>query len=205
MTTTKAPEYVPWRQMNQRCHDPNHHAFARYGGRGITVHPEWRKSFTAFLAAVGPRPAGRCGKRAAFSLERVDNSKGYEPGNVVWATARQQQRNTDSNNRLTFQGRTACLSEWAEITGISRSTLETRFRFGWSIERAFTVPPRSEPSRIRAGHNRYLTLYGRTAHVAEWARITGMPAHVIRCRLQRGWPIEQALTRPPRGAARRTA
>lgn len=76
--------------MKQRCTNPKHDAYADYGGRGITVCERWAKSFSAFVDDVGPRPAGT-------TLDRRDNSKGYEPGNVRWATSAEQNRNNRGN------------------------------------------------------------------------------------------------------------
>jgi hypothetical protein len=80
------PEHIVWRGAKTRCHNPRHPAYYRYGGRGIVMCDEWRHSFEAFLAALGPRPAG-------YTLERVDNERGYEPGNCVWATPKAQANN----------------------------------------------------------------------------------------------------------------
>lgn len=84
-----SPEYHSWQSMNQRCYLPSVPSFPHYGGRGITVCDEWRGSggFERFLAHIGARPKGT-------SIDRIDGSKNYEPGNVRWATAKQQ-----SNNR----------------------------------------------------------------------------------------------------------
>lgn len=82
-----SPELLAWRNMRQRCSDPGHPAFANYGGRGITVCARWRESFEAFLADMGERPS------PDFSLDRIDNERGYEPGNCRWATRSEQARN----------------------------------------------------------------------------------------------------------------
>jgi len=82
------PEYMAWEAMKQRCLNPRHKAFPRYGGRGITVCPEWIDSFEAFFAHVGPRPGPE------YSLDRYpDNNGNYEPGNVRWTTWEEQNRN----------------------------------------------------------------------------------------------------------------
>ncbi|MFN3474075.1 MAG: hypothetical protein ACK4ZW_08525 [Blastomonas sp.] len=81
------PEYEAWRAMVSRCTNPNHKAYRNYGGRGVTVCPEWRSDFRAFISHIGMRP------RADYSLDRIDNSKGYEPGNVRWTDAATQNRN----------------------------------------------------------------------------------------------------------------
>lgn len=81
------PEYKVWAAMKQRCQNPRNSRYHRYGGRGITVCPEWLDSFDAFLAHVGPRPS------KGYSLERINNNGNYEPGNVKWATHQQQALN----------------------------------------------------------------------------------------------------------------
>lgn len=71
--------------MRQRCEDPRAQKYRDYGGRGITVCARWRR-FENFLADMGPRPAGR-------TLDRIDNDRGYGPGNCRWATPREQRAN----------------------------------------------------------------------------------------------------------------
>lgn len=85
------PEYRCWSQIKQRCLNPNHSAYPNYGGRGIGVAPEWAASFEAFFADVGPRPSPQ------HSLDRIDNAKGYGPGNCRWTTWEEQARNRRPN------------------------------------------------------------------------------------------------------------
>jgi hypothetical protein len=79
-------EYDAWRNMKDRCLNPNHPQWKDWGGRGITVCAEWRASFQRFYADMGPRPDG-------LSLDRIDNDGNYEPGNCRWATRLEQRRN----------------------------------------------------------------------------------------------------------------
>jgi hypothetical protein len=80
--------------MRRRCTNPDHARYSDYGGRGISVYPEWRNDFWAFVRDVGERPEGKTkGGRAYWQLDRIDNDKNYEPGNVRWATPTEQVHN----------------------------------------------------------------------------------------------------------------
>lgn len=130
-------EYLAWDNIKQRCLNPRHKYFVYYGGRGITICERWRSSFANFLADVGPAPGSQ------FTIERIDNEFGYFPGNVKWATRREQMLNTRRTNRLTLQGVTRTRTEWAGLTGIKERNIKLRLRRGWSVERALTTPPRT--------------------------------------------------------------
>lgn len=114
--------------MIRRCQNPADPAFVRYGLRGISVCQSWRRSFVAFIRDVGHKPSPN------HTLDRIDNDKGYEPGNVRWATRTEQARNRSSNKFLTLAGETHCLSEWAEILGKRPATFWFRVRSGWTEE-----------------------------------------------------------------------
>lgn len=82
--------YRTWRNMKTRCFNHNHEHYKDYGGRGITVCKEWQNSFEAFLEYVSNLPHfGEPG----YSLDRINNDGNYEPGNVRWATAKEQRNN----------------------------------------------------------------------------------------------------------------
>jgi hypothetical protein len=104
--------------------------------RGIKVCPEWEASFEAFrdyvTANLGPRPRGH-------TVDRIENSKNYEPGNVRWASAKQQQRNTSRNTIITVDGVSRCIAEWAEASGISSAVICARRKRGWSDALAVTA------------------------------------------------------------------
>lgn len=71
--------------MIQRCTNPKHLAYAYYGGRGIKVCDWWRE-YDAFEIDMGEAPPG-------MWLDRIDNTKGYEPGNCRWVTPKESARN----------------------------------------------------------------------------------------------------------------
>jgi len=88
----QSSEYQAWNNAKRRCTDSRRHNFHRYGARGIAMCKEWRKDFGAFIAHIGKKP------HPHLTLERIDNDRGYEPGNVRWATYREQAFNR-SNSR----------------------------------------------------------------------------------------------------------
>lgn len=135
------PTHTSWRSMMQRCNDPKHHAYARYGGRGIAVCQRWH-DYDKFLADMGERPEGT-------SLERKNNNRGYTPSNCYWASRTEQQRNRRSNRYLTADGRTQLLADWAKELGTRPTTIWLRLeKLGWSEQDACTVPvaPRQKRS-----------------------------------------------------------
>ena len=112
-------EYRVWAQMIQRCVNPNNVGFKDYGGRGITVCERWRKSFADFFADVGKRP----GK--GFQLDRRENNKGYEPGNVRWATRTVNLRNRRNTRVVILDSVPMSLREAAEVLGIPHYTISS--------------------------------------------------------------------------------
>jgi len=125
--------------MLQRCENPRDRRFKSYGGRGIRVCRRWH-DFVKWLADVGPRPPGvGLGGRALYSLDRQDNDGNYEPGNVVWSTARQQGRRTTRSRLLTSSGVTRPLCEWAELLGVHHTAILNRLQ-KMSVEEALTKP-----------------------------------------------------------------
>jgi hypothetical protein len=130
----QTPEYRTWANIKTRCTNPKSKSYPDYGGRGITMHTEWVHSYEAFLQHVGRKPGQK------HSIEHIHNDKGYEPGNVRWATAKEQARNRRSSRIIEFQGRSATLQEWADSIGIKQSTLFERLQ-KWPLERALTEAP----------------------------------------------------------------
>jgi hypothetical protein len=103
---------------------------------------EWRDNFEAFLSVIGLRPT------SAHSLDRFPNTDGnYEPGNVRWATAKEQRRNQGRNVSVTWRGETMLLVEWAERLRVPYTALNTRRFKGWTIERMLAQPVRKWTKR----------------------------------------------------------
>lgn len=136
------PEFRAWMSMLDRCQRESHHSYHRYGGRGIKVCAEWAESFQAFFDHIGPRPS------SGHSLDRKDNDRGYEPGNVRWATRLEQASNQSTLRLLTYKGRTLSLSEWAREVGIGKERLHERLKRGWPLEDALNPARRPVKSKV---------------------------------------------------------
>ncbi len=129
------PEYQSWTSMLYRCLNPKCSNYKHYGGRGITVCARWRESFAYFLMDVGPKPSPR------HTIDRYpDNNGNYEPGNVRWATAREQATNTRRNVNLTINGVTRCMLDWANLAGIHWATVQQRIRRKYPLEQLLKQP-----------------------------------------------------------------
>lgn len=128
------PIYISWVQMMGRCFNQRNQSYKDYGGRGITVCEQWKTSPEQFALDLGDHP-GR-----GFSLDRIDNSGNYEPGNVRWSTAKTQCRNRRGNRLLTAFGRTQALAAWAEEYGFKPVTISNRLAKGMSLELALETP-----------------------------------------------------------------
>lgn len=130
---TNSSEWNAWARMKQRCYDPKTPGFERYGGRGVKMCERWQ-NFENFFADMGEKPTPE------HSIDRIDNDGDYEPSNCRWATCQQQQRNRRDNIVVTHDGKTQCVSAWAEEYGICHHVLGMRLRRGWDMIRALSQP-----------------------------------------------------------------
>jgi hypothetical protein len=118
--------------MRRRCYATHRKEYKNYGG-GIEVCPEWRDSFENFYRDMGDRPPG-------YTLDRRDNDDHYSKDNCLWATYKQQGRNTRFNRHVEVHGRRMTIAEAAELSGISKNCALQRLRKGWSVEQTFSQP-----------------------------------------------------------------
>lgn len=114
----RSREYRAWlsmkcRCLNERTGDPNY--------RGIPVCPRWSDSFEAFLADMGECPKG-------LTLDRIDNNRGYEPGNCRWATYAEQNRNTCRNRWVLLGGERMVLGDAIRLIGVTYAAIYQEMR-----------------------------------------------------------------------------
>ncbi len=125
---TRTPEHRSWNNMRSRCLLKNNPSYHDYGGRGITICPEWVASFTQFYADMGPKPE-------ETTLERIDNDLGYSPENCRWASRSDQNVNRRSfAMTLTHDGKTMSIGSWAKYLGRPLATIYSRIQRKLPIE-----------------------------------------------------------------------
>ena len=127
------PAFWVWRSMIDRCALPSHHAWERYGGRGIRVCARWLR-FSDFWSDMGPT------YKPGLTLDRLDNEKGYSPENCEWRDRVAQARNTRANRVIDTPKGRMLMVEAAELSGIGATTLAYRIAAGWPTRALFDPP-----------------------------------------------------------------
>ena len=136
----RTPEYEAWSGAKERCAiKPGQKSYEYYGGKGIKVCEQWRASFPAFLKDMGPMPA------PGYTLERLDNSQGYEPSNCIWLKRELQSRNRscvllsmEKAARIRAMRSSGCqMKEIASAVGVKLHNVKTVLHQGlWALEAA---------------------------------------------------------------------
>jgi len=117
--------YKRWQGMIRRCEVPTHHKYYLYGARGIRVCDRWH-NYELFVSDMGSPPPGS-------SIDRIDGNGNYEPGNCRWASPKEQQDHVSGALRITLDGETHCVAEWARRFGMHPNTLRGRIKRGMSL------------------------------------------------------------------------
>jgi len=113
---SKSKIYHVWHNMMRRCHDVTNKRYKDWGGRGIVVDARWH-TFVAFYADVGDVPF------EGAQIDRIDNEKGYEVGNIRWVTNKENNSNTRRSRFVCVGGQKCCVAEAARRIGMSRYQL----------------------------------------------------------------------------------
>ncbi len=176
-------EYKSWCHLKERCLNPNCKNYDDYGGRGIKVCDEWKDDFAAFYNHVGDKPSSE------HSIHRIENDGNYEPGNVKWATAEEQNRDKRTTIWLEFRGKTKSLPDWCDELGLDASTIRARIQaYGWDTERALTEKIKNE--------TRYFEYDGQYYTIKELADKYNVCKFLLKNRFNQGWSVQKALTTP---------
>lgn len=117
-------EYRTWAGIKARCYNPNEQNASYYLGRGIKMHESWVNDFEQFLKDVGYAPSQQ------HSIDRIDVNGNYEPGNVRWATMKEQMNNMRKNVIFEYRGEIKTIAQWANSFGVTYNWLYSRIRRG---------------------------------------------------------------------------
>jgi hypothetical protein len=207
--------YKIWACMCYRCKDTRN---KDYGGRGITVCDEWKKSFLAFYDWAISH-----GYSDGMTIERVDVNSDYTPNNCTFIPRAHQARNKRTTINVTINGETKCIAEWARIAGLSDECIYYRFRNGVTgdallaepdapvyaeLERETGIQATTIRARVRSGwdkdkilvppidHRAYLTINGVTKPRKQWSEEYGIPYTTLWNRINAG-DTGDDLLRPP--------
>ena len=166
-------KYKTWRQIRARCNNPNHKNANIYNG---LLCERWA-DFEAFDKDVPEPPSNE------HTIERIDNNKGYEPGNVTWATFAEQHRNQSNCRWIEFNGKCQLLTDWAKELGITDSTLYGRLT-RWPLEKALTLP---NGSRVMPANNVLaIDRNGVVDSLTGWAQRLGVSLSTMHKRIKNG-------------------
>jgi hypothetical protein len=127
--------YGIWTDMRHRCRNKNIKSWESYGGKGIKVCKEWRKSYLSFK-----KWALENGYNDNLTIDRIDVEDDYKPSNCRWATKKQQSNNRSNNRIIKYQGKELTLKQWSELKGIAPKTLAGRLDRGWSVKMSLEKP-----------------------------------------------------------------
>ena len=116
--------HAVWRSMVSRCTLPSHKAWKNYGGRGITCCDRWLK-FENFKKDVESL------YRKGLDMDRIDNEKGYYPGNIRFVPRVVNCNNKRKSFRLLFGDEWLTTSEYVKRSGVKRSTVYWREKHGY--------------------------------------------------------------------------
>lgn len=132
---TDHPLFKLWCNTRSVCNNPNSRQWHHYGGRGIKFCRDWDQDFWAFAEYMDTTLGARPGPE--YVLDRINNDRGYRPGNLRWATRREDSNNRRTNHCISYQGRKQTFADWSRETGIPLTTIWSRIiDKGWSVSEA---------------------------------------------------------------------
>jgi hypothetical protein len=129
--------YQTWKNMRQRCNNPNRPDYSRYGRRGIRVCEEW-DDYVSFR-----KWALENGYNDNLTIDRIEVNGNYEPSNCRWVDNFVQANNVRTNHIIEYKGKKMTMADFAKFLGMSYSTIQHRIERNWSIEKIVNTPQRT--------------------------------------------------------------
>ena len=179
------PEYWAWKHIKDRCYNPESQYYYLYGGRGISVCNRWLESFLNFYEDMGTRP------RDCTSIERIDGNGNYCPENCRWADYSEQSRNTSQNWKITIDGETKVLTDWAKESPVTAGAIRHRIRkLGWSEKEAVFRPSKDRSYRQAVNFYKY---QGESYSATELCDMFNIGKTTFRRNLMKGKSVEEIV------------
>ncbi len=122
--------YSVWKSMRYRCRNTNHQNYDKYGGRGIEICDEWYNSYSSFRKFAYGKGYDPNIDGCSQTIERIDVNGNYEPNNCKLASRKEQANNKRNNVYIEIDGTVKTMSQWAEYSGVNRSTIQGRYNHG---------------------------------------------------------------------------
>ena len=164
--------YHEWQAIKARCYNPNNHSYPRYGARGIRMFSGWLNNAKAFNDYVSALPHYM---EDGYTLDRINNSLGYLPGNLRWATAREQSLNRRSNVLVEYRKKMIPLIEASKKSGIPYGCLSRRHDKGDTGDRLFRPV-------AQKGEKRFVIYNGKKMGLNELSKVTGINLNTLKTR-----------------------
>lgn len=174
---SKHPAYGSWHSMMNRCQNPKHPTYLRYGGRGIKVCKQWQ-TFDGFLKDMGSS------HQLGLSIDRINNQQGYYPENCRWTTREEQNFNRGVSRIVNTPKGRMSVTQAAKEFGLVPKTVFERIKLGWPEDQLF-IAPRDQTTCI-------MTPDGEMT-VSEAAERYNIPPATIFSRIRYGWDEKDLL------------
>ena len=138
----KTSEYQSWLSMKQRCLNKKNKDYPNYGAKGITVCQEWIDSFESFIRDMGEKPDG-------YSIDRIDNTKGYYPSNCKWSSRSEQQTNKRGSRVWVVKGKAFnSMTEAAAFFKVRKQTISKWVNGYFDKRRNAIMEPKNDCKQI---------------------------------------------------------
>lgn len=190
--------YKIWSGMKRRCTGIKDAGYKHYGGRGISMCPEWFNKKTGYLAFRDW--AVENGYEDNLTIDRKDVNGNYCPENCKFSTVEEQNSNKRNTKHVVIFGQRYKLKEaHSKFSVVSVATIKLRLRQGWSDEYAVILPSIRHCYFNISGNmqNSEFSVFGETESLSVLvAKYAVVDLSVVRKRINRGWHILYALLLP---------
>lgn len=178
----KSKLYNVWVSMRRRCNCKTSAEYSSYGGRGILICKEW-DDFEVFEKWSLENGYDETAPKGVCTLDRIDVNGNYEPSNCRWISLSEQGNNRRNTIRLTYNGKTQTLLEWANELGMSHDNLYNRYYEGWDVDRLL------QPNAEKVGKH-YVEYQGETHTLGYWSKKLNLPYSTMWRKYTKGYPLE---------------